>query len=338
MIMLGVNLLKRDKLKAVIVGSGRIGASFDTPDSESILSHAHAFSSNQDIILSAIFDIDCDASQSMAERWGCRSYQDFELMMDTEKPDIVSVCVPDEYHYEYLKKLAGYSPRIILSEKPITKRISESEELLQLFSVRGIPVNINYIRRFDPYIIKIRNNFTLGKFGKAISVNAVYGKGLMHNGTHLVDFFRFFFGGVQSFKTGYFINDYIDDDPSIAFEMKCEVCDNITVSVVDSTIYTAFEIHMFFEKCKISLLKGGLEAEFTAVEEDPVFNGYKDLINPKKLKTGLNRSLEHYIENSINSITKKEVLRCSIGDAFETQKICDYILNEWSRNYENSCN
>ena len=48
----------------------------------------------------------------------CRSYSDFDALLEHERPDIVDICLPNELHFAYAKKALEIGSHV-LCEKPL---------------------------------------------------------------------------------------------------------------------------------------------------------------------------------------------------------------------------
>ena len=56
--------------KALIIGAGQIAGGYDNPNDKSILTHAHAYSNNSNVELLGFYDVNYEAAEKMAEKWG----------------------------------------------------------------------------------------------------------------------------------------------------------------------------------------------------------------------------------------------------------------------------
>ena len=210
----------KDKYKAVVVGCGRIGAFFDDPNSTDFLTHAKGYYVHPRTALSGFYDVDVRKAEAAATVWGGAAFGSLRGMMEEVRPDFVSVCVPDALHYEVLRRIAEFSPALVLAEKPVTNDVGLSREIADLYMRNSIACNVNYSRRFDPFLQNLREEWKCGKFGDLIKASGIYGKGILHNGSHMVDFFRWFFGEVASFKPLGAVYDYSEDDPTVEFRLE----------------------------------------------------------------------------------------------------------------------
>lgn len=91
-------------------------------------------------------------------------YRDFNRMLESEKPDIVSITVPSGMHYE-MAKSALLSGSHIFLEKPMTMKISEAAELVELSASTGRKIAMGHIYRYFPVIGLIQRDLCEGVFG-----------------------------------------------------------------------------------------------------------------------------------------------------------------------------
>jgi predicted dehydrogenase len=72
--------------------------------------------------------------------------KDYKSWLD--KVDAVIVAVPTDFHYPIVKDCLK-SGKHVLVEKPITKNLSEAEELIELAQATGLTLHIGHIERFN---------------------------------------------------------------------------------------------------------------------------------------------------------------------------------------------
>ena len=107
----------------------------------------------------------------------------FETLDDIKNVDIVSICVPDESHVKTTLEISKLNPKIIFLEKPICRDIQDINVLKHI----DIPILVNYSRRFSNDFQKLSKRIKKNEFGEYQSGNAFYGKGFIHNGSHMID-------------------------------------------------------------------------------------------------------------------------------------------------------
>lgn len=84
----------------------------------------------QDFEITAVSDINAAAAEATAKRHGIsRFYTNAEEMLEKEKPDVVSVCVPNCFHKEYTLMALNHGANV-LCEKPLAFTY---EDAIQMF-------------------------------------------------------------------------------------------------------------------------------------------------------------------------------------------------------------
>lgn len=318
---------KKAKYSAIIIGAGRIASGFDEPESPNILTHAHAYQDNGNTELLGFFDTDQRAAARAARKWNCRS---FASMGEVEqaKPDIVSICTPNDTHADYLRLVAGLKPKMVICEKPATASLKETEEIARLYEKSAIPVLVNYTRRFNEVFGKLKKEIAQGKYGKVMSGSGVYVKGVLHNGSHLIDFCRYLLGDVVEARPMQKFSNYDNqNDANVSGLLRFSKCDQFYLIANDNREYFILEIDLLFEKGRLRFLDEGYRLSVSRVINDPVFKGYRCLSEPKIIETGLNRAFKILMENAVDHLNRKTALRCSLDDALKVQKICSDLSN-----------
>lgn len=306
------------KYNVLIVGAGNIGAFFDTSESEEILTHAHAFTNHGEFNLIGFFDTDIKKAQKAAELWGCKAFGNIDDCFNSESIDIVSIATPDECHYSILKEISKLPLKIVFVEKPITKTISEAKEIIQIFKDSNIDIIVNYSRRFVPEFDKIKNDIASGNYGEYLTGTGYYGKGIIHNGSHLIDLLRYLIGEIDTIKPIDNISDFRSDDKSISAVLTFENNMPFFVQIVDCRKYTIFEVDLLFEKKRIKICNSGLKIEEYNVQKDKVFKDYKNIVKEVDTDTSLHNALYNAVENIYKHMTEGQNLKCNIEDGFKT--------------------
>ena len=82
-----------------------------------------------DFFISAVSDINENSARETAKRHGIPNfYVNAEEMLEKEKPDLVSVCVPNCFHKEYTITALNAKANV-LCEKPLAFRVSDAKEM-----------------------------------------------------------------------------------------------------------------------------------------------------------------------------------------------------------------
>lgn len=309
----------------VIIGAGNIGAGFDSPESDEILTHAHAFLKNDKFNLIGFYDVDFVKAASAANKWNVQAFVTMESAM--KHAEVVCCTVPDAYHYQVLKEIAEYPVKLVFAEKPITKTEEQAEEICLLYKEKNIPILVNYTRRFVSEFIRLRERIRENEFGRYIRGTGYYGKGILHNGSHMLDFLSFLLsehGEICEVKGKHPFVDFEEDDPCV------EVSFNIAggsfyMHPLDCNIATLFEIDMFFEKARIRMTDGCRFVEEYEVLPSLTYQGYYNYCLVEQYNIKYDSSFENAVENIFNILENGEELLCNKKNASDILKICKIL-------------
>lgn len=316
-------MIKSKKYKVSIIGAGNIASRYDNPDDKKILTHAHAVIRNDKFELLGFFDCDSRNREIAASKWKTEA---FETIYDAcSSADIVCCCVPDEFHYDILKAIVEFRPRLIIAEKPLALSIEEAWELKNIFNKTGVPVALNYSRRYIPDFQQIRDDYKQNKYGRLIKGVGYYGKGMFHNGGHLIDLLTFIFScTLEILEVKNSISDFGIVDKTYDAEIK--VADGIIDLIgVDSRICTVLELDMMFEKARIRIVDGGSNIEIYSVGESKDYKGYYNYQKNRDVSVDYSMALCGLYQNVANYLNHTESLMCSIDDGINVIRVCSDI-------------
>jgi predicted dehydrogenase len=309
----------------LIVGAGNIGAFFDTPSSLNILTHAHAFTSMKQFHLLGFVETDIESAEKASHLWNTTYFESLEKAFEKNRIDVVSLCVPDEYHYAILKKLSSFPIKLVFAEKPLAKNLKEAEEIISLYNEKNIRCLVNYSRRFVSEFVDLKNSIIFGTYGRFICGNGYYGKGTVHNGSHLIDFLRYIIGEIKETNNFNYEFDFYKDDPSISAILKFQNGGNFTMNNIPCNNYTIFEIELLFERAKIRIIDSGFKLEIYKVLDNSLFKGYKNLVKKDDFKTSLGNAMENAVVNIYNNLSFNEELKCTIEDGYRALEVCENL-------------
>jgi hypothetical protein len=173
----------------MIIGGGAIACEYDSQDSRSIKTHIHAALTHPEVILECLVEPNANKRNLIKKKWkgNYLCLESIDKALKVFNSDILVIASPTNTHLSIIKKIiAVYKPKVILCEKPTVSDKSEWAELNDLITHNELKILTNFSRRFDPSINQV------SKFLKTehLVINHFFGtfpKGLIHNGSHLVD-------------------------------------------------------------------------------------------------------------------------------------------------------
>lgn len=315
--------------RAAVIGCGRIGVLFDQPGHLHILSHAHALTSSSNFQLVGVMDTDSQQANHAAERWGTQSYTSLDHLMNDAQPAVVCVCVPNQFHFEYLQALLSYPLKAVIAEKPLTTDLASTTEIVQSYQQANIPLFVNYTRCYDPMMKQVRDSIRNQELGKLIHTGLKYSKGIMHNGSHVIAAANYLLGEYQS---GYPVNavvDYDKHDPTLGAVMDFEYCNPVFLAAGDERKFTVIEIDLLFEGGRFVFEQLGFQFRRYIVREDPLYPGENDLVLDQQGETGMKESLVNLWQQVFETINQSAPVLCGGSLALQTQRVCSDLLRQF---------
>src|SRR5919107_24504 len=105
--------------------------------------HARILARRQDVAFCAVVGRTQERTRARAEEFGVSPYLDIQVMLDKERPDLVSLCLPNLGHFGPTLQVieAGYP---LLVEKPLVFDLGEAEKLLDEASRSGLFFAIDF--------------------------------------------------------------------------------------------------------------------------------------------------------------------------------------------------
>lgn len=144
--------------------------------------HARLFSERDDTELVAIVGRTAEKTERRAEEYRTTAYLDLEGMLNEQDPDLVSLCLPNEHHFDTTMQTieAGYP---LLVEKPLVFDLSEADELLDAAAEKSLFFAINFNHRYAVPVSRAHESIQSGDLGKLVFATWRFG-GEVGTSTH----------------------------------------------------------------------------------------------------------------------------------------------------------
>ncbi len=224
--------------KSAVIGCGRIGCEFnDSPNPKyGIMTHSQAYSLNKRTKLIALVDVDEKKVKKYSQKYDVKDYLDWRVMLEKEKPDILSICTLVDLHKEIVCESAKKGVKAIVCEKPIAKSLREADEMIKECENNGVILCINQQRRYDLFHQQIKSCIDEKLIKNIKEIDVEYSRGLVNTCSHLFDILRYWFGEVQSVSSK--MSDVQSpniSDPNMIVDLKFanDIVANIKPSSID---------------------------------------------------------------------------------------------------------
>ena len=164
---------------------------------------------------------------------------------------------------------------------------------------------------------------------KILNVSGIYTKGILHNGSHMINLLEYLFGSITRAVPLACRVDWKEKDPTIDAFIMFSNGVKAHLSGADSRNYGIFEVDILCEKARFCFNKTGLQIIKYNLIKNPVYSGYMELAETSREKTGLNNALLYAVSNIIDTLEGKSRLLCTGTDAYNTQKTCLMIRDKY---------
>jgi myo-inositol 2-dehydrogenase/D-chiro-inositol 1-dehydrogenase len=168
--------------------------------------HARILALRPDVDFCAIAGRNPVTTKARAEELGTRYYTDIDEMLSKEKPDLVSLCLPNQGHFDATLQViqAGFP---LFVEKPLVFDLQEANILIEEAQKRNLFFAINFNHRYAKPIQLAKQAIEEGKLGQLIFASWRFGGGgssdhphanLIETQCHGFDTLEYVYGPIES--------------------------------------------------------------------------------------------------------------------------------------------
>ena len=133
------------------------------------INHARVYSELAGVELVGVSDVSRERAEFCADKYATRAFSDHRVLLENEKPEAVSICVPTSQH-EQMASDALRAGAHVLVEKPITATLEEGRRLIELARQLQRQLMVGHIIRFNPAIRALKEQLQADKLGRIIQI------------------------------------------------------------------------------------------------------------------------------------------------------------------------
>jgi len=319
-------------LRVLIVGCGNIAGVFDQELSTSDLplTHAGGYSRDAHFYVAACVEPNDNRLGAFVDAWEVpNGFHSIDEALDSgHQFDVISICSPTYCHLHNVKKALRFKPKVIFCEKPVTLSTLETEALVIECEKLGIHLAVNYTRRWDPDISKLKDDMQAGRWGELRSVLGTYNKGILNNGSHMVDLLHLLVGPMDIVNIGKPTCDYFPDDPTVPVWLSGPQEVPVHLACGHAKDYTIFELQFIFSLGVLTMEAGGLYWRKRCVIDSDTFKGYRMLDEGVRRVGKYPNAMIRAIDNIYRTISLGEPLASTGLTALATQRVCEQIKQQ----------
>lgn len=186
-------------IKVGVIGMGQMG-----------YYHAKIYNSITGVELVAICEYDDDKRKEYEKEFNCKSYKDYNDLLNDSEVEAVSIVLPDNIHTDCLEKAIN-AKKHILVEKPLCKELDDGNKIYELAKDYDKVFTVGYLLRYDVRFNRIKKSLDNGELGDIIHIYARRNSPIigprryigasdlsMHVMSHDIDYVNWFMGCLPS--------------------------------------------------------------------------------------------------------------------------------------------
>ena len=318
---------KKEKIKTIIIGFGRVAFGYNLSNKINFLTHFKALRANKKFSIIGVVDPFLKSTDRIFRKYKIKKYRYLSNLKD-EKPEFAIISSPTNTHVKIINEIIKNhkSIKVILCEKPFGNDYLISKKLISLSKKNKVDIFVNYMRISDPgvQIVKkfIKKNFI--HFSKGV---AFYDGETLNQASHLVNLLQFWFGKVlKSYKIPSDKREYKKYGINFVLEFK-----NLKITFIGLNIkkFSYASIELISANGRIYYGDRGSEIFIQKRKFDNIFN--EDFL-PSNKKQYIKNDIHNYQKNVMEEIfkkfRKKKYNLCPAKDAVETLRIINKVIKK----------
>lgn len=324
--------MSNNRYSVLIIGCGNIAGGYDEqqPIDSLPLGHAKAYLNHGGFNLSACIEPDATKRIKFQKRWRVKNgFANFhDLRKQVLSFDVISICSPTSSHLNDLQQALSLNPKLIFCEKPVTSSLHETKKIVSDCVNSNILLAVNYSRRWSPQVAEFKSELESGKWGAVSSISAIYNKGILNNGSHMLDLLSFLFGPLRLTAVGRILDDFSLDDPTVDATLISNQGFPIHLNVANAKDYALFEMQVVTQKGMICMEDGGFRWRFRQAQPSNKLLGYQFLNAGEWIEQNGSFALTGAVSNIYRALQNADPLMSTGVNALEAQSLCEQIKTE----------
>ena len=151
------------KIRIGLIGAGRMGKVFANTLAYTV----------SEVELAAVADPDQNTLQSVKDQYAIpKGFLDYRQLLDEKDIDAVVISSPTNTHSQIVKE-AAIRGKHIFSEKPLSQKISECDDAINIVKKSGVKLQLGFMRRFDAPYTQAKQRILEGAIGKPVMFKSI---------------------------------------------------------------------------------------------------------------------------------------------------------------------
>ena len=314
--------------RVLIVGCGQIAGGFDAVRTAGAwpLTHAGAYARHGGFRLVGCVEPDTERRAAFMRRWGVeQGFASIAAAAAAGPYEVLSLCSPTAAHAQDLRSALALKPRLIFCEKPVTQTVAETAAAVAECAAAGVHLAVNHNRRWAPDIVSLGHDLRAGKWGALRGAIGLYNKGVLNNGSHLVDLLGLLLGPLELVAAGTALHDHGAEDPTVSALLRSHAGVPVTLNAAHASDYAVFELQLITERGLLAMEDGGALWRIRRVTSSRRFKGYNVLDDGVRSRGQYMTSMVAAVQNIHDALTQGAPLASTGETALTAQRLCEAI-------------
>lgn len=313
--------------RAAIVGLGNIALGYDGGLGKPPLTHVSALCQNKKVQVVAACSPVASERDAFCSLTGGAIYSVLDEMLDTERPELVSICSPTALHFEHALACVQAGVPMIWLEKPPVLVNDQGEILLKAVSIRGTKLMVGYQRRYAEPFVSLREMMKNHEKEKLFGITVNYSLKLYRNGCHGLDVVNFLLGNPD------FVLEGVFGGPDCETPSFLLSAGSLPISFIGlATDFHCLDFILTFEQEQIIIANGGESVFSRSVIGDPDYLGcrcFGPLVEATEMRTlAENNGLADSLADLIASLEEQRQPVSTLESAMKSQRLMEIVIKE----------
>lgn len=323
-------------INVAIVGLGKIGAQYDLKDKTRNLTHASAILGDSRFRLIAGCDKNIKSRELFEIAYGVPSFSTIKELMQFSVADVVVIATETDLHLEQIYQTLEYnSVKLLLCEKPISRKVERLDDLREFIERSKQQVLINYQRRTEVPANLIRSKLLANDFGQFLGGSGLYSRGYFNNASHIIDLLEWWFESKFDFTRLISKSEREGDfDVTLALQIRNQ---DFLLQSIPTRSTSILEVNLQFELAQVRYASGGSTVYVDSVTADAAFEGINSINTSSfPLFPGESLSLASVYSDVYSKLSDGISQLTSAADAIDlVHRMQNFISEDWSTNASN---
>jgi predicted dehydrogenase len=133
--------------------------------------HAKSWTAVPEAQVVAVADLIPERGQALARQFECEHFLDYTEAISRPDVNVVSVCVPTNYHAEVTITAAQLGLHV-LCEKPIALTMDQAEDMIVAARENQVKFGLGFMRRHSSVVTDLKARLASGELGRPVLYNA----------------------------------------------------------------------------------------------------------------------------------------------------------------------